>query len=99
MQERSPLQEETDYKPNDDILDDANYYIDTGKGGVDNLIDEEMSEPELMFLVKDDSEATALLKKCSKWANEGNWTTMKNYLESIVDNLSLSQTEGITNEK
>lgn len=99
MQERSPLQEETDYKPNDDILDDANYYIDTGKGGVDNLIDEEMSEPELMFLVKEDSEATALLKKCSKWANEGNWTTMKNYLESIVDNLSLSQTEGIPNEK
>ena len=99
MQERSPLQEETDYKPNDDILDDANYYIDTGKGGVDNLIDEEMSEPELMFLVKDDSEATALLKKCSKWANEGNWTTMKNYLESIVDNLSMSQTEGIPKEK
>ena len=100
MQERVPLQEVTNYKPNDDILDDgnANYYIDTERG-VDNLIDEEMSEPELMYLVKEDPEATALLKKCSKWANESNWTTMKNYLDTIVDNLSLSQTEGIPNEK
>lgn len=100
--ETIPLHEETTYLPNDDLPDDiynsARFDVDT-KGGVENLIDEEMSEPELMFLVKDDGEAVALLKKCAKWANESNWTTMKNYLNEIVDNLSMSQTEGVVNEK
>ena len=88
MQEKTPLQEEISYRQNEDIQDDPSgsniFEIDTGKGGIQDLIEEEMSEPELMFFCKDDPEATALLKKCSKWANDENWTTMKNYLIVVL---------------
>ena len=103
MQEKTPLQEEISYRENEDIQDDPSgsniFEIDTGKGGIQDLIEEEMSEPELMFFCKDDPEATALLKKCSKWANDENWTTMKNYLIGIIETLSTSQSEGPINKK
>ena len=103
MQEKTPLQEEISYRQNEDIQDDPSgsniFEIDTGKGGIQDLIEEEMSEPELMFFCKDDPEATALLKKCSKWANDENWTTMKNYLIDIIETLSTSQSEGPINKK
>lgn len=103
MQEKIPLQEEISYRQNDDIQDDPRgsniFENDQEKGGIQDLIEEEMSEPELMFLCREDPEATALLKKCSKWANEENWTTMKNYLINIVETLSTSQSEGVTNMK
>ena len=88
--ETIPLHEETTYLPNDDLPDDiynsARFDVDT-KGGVENLIDEEMSEPELMFLVKDDGEAVALLKKCAKGLNEAHVVALVKADAGLVEDI------------
>jgi hypothetical protein len=50
------------------------------KNEIQDFINEEISEPDLMYFCKDDDKATSLLKKCIKWMNDKDWATMKNYL-------------------
>lgn len=102
MQETQNTANEHFYQEDDDLSNDekpASVQWDdiSIKNEVQELINEEMTEPELMFLCKDDEEATFLLKKCNKWTNQRNWTTMKNYLLDIIDSDALS--DGILNAK
>lgn len=91
MQETEPLHQDTSYQQDDDIqIDDhkqneANWKKDFNQPNVQDLINEEMTEPELMFLCQDEPEAINLIKKCSKWTTHHNWPTMKNYLNDIID--------------
>ena len=102
--EQTPFFDEATYNQDDDIKDDMQHDnlidSDSEKNGIQTIIDEEMSEPELMFFCKDDPEATSLLKKCTKWASEENWTIMKTYLNNIIDNnLTSSLPERMINEQ
>ena len=88
MQEKYPLKDnEASYNREDDIIDKQTNLIDEDENNDDytKILDEEMAEPELMFICKDDNEASSLLKKCSKMANEENYTTLKNYLTELND--------------
>lgn len=81
------------YNKEEDITEDGNRddgYDNLMKYGIQDFINEEISEPDLMYMCKDDEEATILLKKCVKWMNEKNWVTMKNYLQDISKHISLN---------
>lgn len=99
MQEKDLLNFEQSYQPDEDINDKETNLIenDNFNNNINNFIDEEMIEPELMYICKEDKEATSLLKKCAKFFNEENFTTMKEYLNEIVDNNS--SMEGKINAK
>jgi len=103
MQEKDLLNYEQSYQPDDDFNDKETNLIENDNfknnndNNVNNFIDEEMIEPELMFICKEDKEATSLLKKCAKFFNEENFTTMKEYLNEIIDNNS--SMEGKINAK
>ncbi len=76
------------YNQDDDNIEDDKGGKEEGldnllKHGIQDFINEEISEPDLMYLCKDDEEATLLLKKCVKWMNEKNWNLMKNYLSGL----------------
>ena len=91
MQEKDLLNFEQSYQPDEDINDKETNLIENdnftnNNNNINNFIDEEMIEPELMFICKEDKEATSLLKKCAKFFNEENFTTMKEYLNEIIDN-------------
>ena len=97
MQEKYPLKEnDTSYNRNEDIntnlIDD-----DENNDDYTKILDEEMAEPELMFICKDDNEATSLLKKCSKMSNEENYTTLKNYLSELNDLKNSNNLDGKIN--
>jgi tetratricopeptide (TPR) repeat protein len=102
MQEKDLLNFEQSYQPEEDINDKETNLIENdnfnnNNNNINNFIDEEMIEPELMFICKEDKEATSLLKKCAKFFNEENFTTMKEYLNEIIDNNS--SMEGKINAK
>ena len=99
MQEKYPLNQETSYNKDEDFNDKQTNLIDDDKSDeFSNILDEEMAEPELMFICKDDNEATSLLKKCSKMANEQNFTTLKNYLNELNDaNQNINNLDGKIN--
>jgi tetratricopeptide (TPR) repeat protein len=102
MQEKDLLNFEQSYQPDEDINDKETNLIENdnfnnNNNNINNFIDEEMIEPELMFICKEDKEATSLLKKCAKFFNEENFTTMKEYLNEIIDNNS--SMEGKINAK
>jgi tetratricopeptide (TPR) repeat protein len=92
MQEKDLLNFEQSYQPDEDINDKETNLIENDNNqnninkNINKFIDEEMIEPELMYICKEDQEATSLLKKCAKFFNEENFTTMKEYLDDIVDN-------------
>ena len=97
MQIKYPLKENnTSYNRNEDIntnlIDD-----DENNDDYTKILDEEMAEPELMFICKDDNEATSLLKKCSKMSNEENYTTLKNYLSELNDLKNSNNLDGKIN--
>lgn len=80
MQEHTPSYEDTSSNHTEErnLID-----IETEANGIHTFIDDEMSEPELMFFCKDDVEASALLTKCIKWSKDENWTLMKTYLNTV----------------
>ena len=100
MQEKYPLKDnEASYNREDDIIDKQTNLIDEDENNDDytKILDEEMAEPELMFICKDDNEATSLLKKCSKMSNEDNYTTLKNYLSELNDLKNSNNLDGKIN--
>ena len=103
MQEHNPSYEDTSSNHTDDNNIQRNLIDgETEANGIHTFIDDEMSEPELMFFCKEDPEASALLTKCIKWSKDENWTLMKTYLSSINsdnDNNFIQQSSNAMNEQ
>ena len=61
------------------------------RNNFEEFMNDEMSEPDIMYWCKDNESATQLLRKCIKWMNDKNYETMKGYLklkeEEEKDNL------------
>lgn len=55
------------------------------KSDFNNLITEEMSEPDISYWVNDSPEATQLLRKCIRMMNEKNWKVMRTYLKTVAE--------------
>lgn len=71
------------------------------KNDFEAFVNEETSEPEIMYWCKDSPEATELLRKCVKMMSEKNWTTIKKYLKEIIDQdeISLLNKDADSNKK
>jgi len=48
------------------------------------MINDELSEPEIMHFCKDHSKAIDLVKKCIRFLNEKTWKDLKNYLKDLL---------------